>query len=198
MINLMALKPNHVTFFRICAAPAIALLLCINHWFPALLALALYILAAASDWLDGYLARKYNDTSLLGKVFDIIADKMLVISVLLSLAYNGVLGGAILPALAIVLREIFIAGLREYAARYADEKKEAEPDASALDATQYAKAKTVVQMVAIGLLVAVPHILPTFVGAIGAGLLWIAAALSLYTGYQYWQAARFMPPKSGS
>ena len=70
----MTITPNQVTFFRIGATPLIAVLLCINNGFAAFLALALYILAAASDWLDGYLARKYNDTSLLGQVFDIIAD----------------------------------------------------------------------------------------------------------------------------
>ncbi len=192
------LTPNQITLFRMAAAPVVAILLCMNHWLPALLALALYILAAASDWLDGYLARKNNDTSLIGKVFDIIADKMLVIATLLALAYNGTLGGAFLPALAIVLREIFIAGLREYAARNAEAHEEAEPDAQMLTATSYAKAKTAVQMVAIGFLVAVPHILPQFMGAIGAFLLWIAAGLSLYTGYQYWQEARFMPPKTST
>lgn len=192
------LLPNHVTFFRMAAAPAIALLLCVKGWFFALLALLLFIAAAASDWLDGYLARKYNDTSLLGQVFDIVADKMLVITTLLALAYNGVLGGAIIPALAIVLREIFIAGLREYAARKADLTKEAEPDATSLSATPYAKAKTAVQMVAIGLLISFPLLGSAFIGLIGAFLLWIAAGLSVYTGWQYWQEARFMPPKTGT
>jgi cardiolipin synthase len=196
-MNLDFLKANHVTAFRIASVPIIGLLVCFKSWIPALLALLLYILAAASDWLDGYLARKYHDTSLLGQVFDIVADKLLVIVCLLALGFSDRLdGGLIIPALAIVLREIFVMGLREYAARKADQSGEPAPDTAALTSTQLAKTKTLVEMVAIGILIAVPFVLPKFVGFFGSFLLWIAAVLSVQTGYQYFQTARFMPSKT--
>jgi CDP-diacylglycerol--glycerol-3-phosphate 3-phosphatidyltransferase len=192
------LKANHLTFFRIGAVPLIALLICLNGWLAALLALLLYIAAAVSDWFDGYLARKYNDTSLLGQVFDIVADKLLVVGCLLGLGVSGRLGGMMLPALAIVLREIFVMGLREYAVRKAERDNEEAPATTMLGASELAKAKTMVEMVAIGVLIAIPHLLPMLFGAIGCFLLWIAAGLSLYTGYQYFQQARFMPAKTGN
>ncbi|MBI3419099.1 MAG: CDP-diacylglycerol--glycerol-3-phosphate 3-phosphatidyltransferase [Proteobacteria bacterium] len=191
------IKPNHVTFFRMGAVPVIALLICMKSLVPSLLALVLFTLAALSDWLDGYLARKYHDGSLLGQVFDNVADKMLVISCLLALAVSNRLnGGLVLPALAIVLREIFITGLREYASRKAEAGGEQPADPTPLASSQLAKAKTVTQMVAIGFLISVPALMPLFVGMIGSFLLWVAAGLALYTGYQYWMEARFTPVKA--
>lgn len=194
-LNLDFIKPNQVTFFRIAAVPLIALLLCLKGGLWGVLATLLYILAALSDWFDGYLARKYNDTSLLGQVFDVMADKLLVVGCLLGLAYNGRLGGAIIPALAIVLREIFIMGLREYAARKGETST---AESAPLAVTKLAKTKTAIELVAIGLLVAVPFPLPLVFGIIGSFLLWVAAGLSLHTGYQYFQQARFSPAKTGT
>ncbi|HVY12317.1 MAG TPA: CDP-diacylglycerol--glycerol-3-phosphate 3-phosphatidyltransferase [Alphaproteobacteria bacterium] len=188
------IKPNQVTFFRMGAVPVIALLICAHGPLAGFLAMLLYIAAALSDWYDGYLARKYEDTSLLGKVFDNVADKLLVIGCLLGLGASGrLVGGLIIPALAIALREIFVAGLREYVSRKADIDNTPIPEAVDLTSSPLAKAKTMTQMIAIGLLVSVPP-LPLFLGLIGSFLLWVAAGLSLYTGYQYWQRSRYMPP----
>jgi cardiolipin synthase len=195
-MNLDMIKANHITLFRIAAVPVIALLISPKGVVAPLLALLLFIAAAASDWLDGYLARKHNDTSLLGQVFDIVADKLLVIACLVALGVAGHLpGGLVIPAVAIVLREIFVMGLREYAARKADQSGEQAPDTSALASTQLAKTKTLVEMFAIGILIGKP-ILPGFVDFLGVFLLWVAAVLSVYTGYQYFQTARFMPAKT--
>src|SRR5262245_24467267 len=109
------ITPNHITYGRMVAVPLIALLLAVDGRIAAFLALLIFIPAAISDWFDGYLARKTDTTSLLGRVFDAIADKLLVAGCLLSLAYNGRLGsGLVVPALAILLLEIFVSGLREY------------------------------------------------------------------------------------
>ncbi len=188
---------NHVTLFRMAAAPLAALLICLPGWPWALAAVLLFAAAALSDGLDGYLARKYRDTSLLGQVFDPLADKLLVIACLLALAATKRLeGGLIIPALAITLREIFVTGLREYVARNAEDPAPAPEDAT-LASTQLAKIKTVTQMAAIGILITAPDLLPDYVGLLGCFLLWVAAGLSLFTGYRYWQQSRFLAPKSG-
>lgn len=188
----MALKPNHITAARIIAVPFISLLLCINSKFTVLLGLVLFVLAALSDWFDGYLARKSGATSLLGRVFDPIADKMLAASVLLALASNGGLAkGLFIPALAIILREIFVAGLREYAALQKKNEEEEQAASCPLPSSRLGKIKMVVQMVALGLLIPAPFINVVLLDFIGGLCLWIAAVLSLYTGWQYWKTARF-------
>lgn len=193
--------PNHVTYGRMAAVPLIALMLAIDGKVFVTLALILYIMAAISDWFDGYLARKTETTSLLGRVFDSIADKLLVAGCLLGLAYNGRLGsGLLVPALAILLREIFVAGLREYIFQRrsmqildGDEEEDNSKDRlvkkDLLASSSLAKIKTVVQMAAIGMLIPAPYLMHPYLGMFGGLCFWVAAALSLYTGWEYWKEA---------
>ena len=131
-------------------------------------AVGLLLLATATDFLDGYLARARNEVTALGATLDPIADKLIAVAVLLSLAAVGTLEGVhLLAALAILLRETLVSGLRESASAL-----------GGLPVTALAKVKTTAQFVAFILLCAGPS-------TIGLGLLWVAAALTLYTGAQY-------------
>lgn len=195
----MFITPNHLTFSRMAMVPLIALLLCVGGQVATTLGLILFIIAGLTDWLDGYMARKHNAVSIIGRVFDPISDKLLVGASLFALAYTGKLAsGLIIPALAIMLREVFISGLRESVTRIMLDRKQEDdtitnrllinPDL--LASTQIAKLKNVVQLVAIGCLIPADFLFTPFLGLLGGGLLWVASALTVFTGWQYWQQAR--------
>ncbi|MEM1379346.1 MAG: CDP-alcohol phosphatidyltransferase family protein [Pseudomonadota bacterium] len=132
-------------------------------------AAAVFAIAAATDLLDGYIARRRKEETALGRVLDPIADKMLTITALFVLVALGTLSGIMLAAvIAIAVREIWVAGLREGLVSNGGE----------LPVTSFAKAKTTVQLLALFLL--------TFgASPVAYGLFWAAAALTLYTGWQY-------------
>jgi cardiolipin synthase len=140
----------------------------------------LFSAAAVTDWLDGHMARRWQQQSEIGRFLDPIADKLLVSATLFMLTTFGRLSAeAVLPALVILCREILVSGLREYLAGLR----------VGMPVSRLAKWKTVIQMVAIGVLIvgdAGPGFLP--VAAIGETLLWVAASLTLVTGYDYLQA----------
>jgi cardiolipin synthase len=178
--------PNMLTYGRIVAVPLIVFCFFIEgrlkssdpaRW----AALSFFIVASITDYLDGYLARAWQQQSNIGRMLDPIADKLLVASCLLLLAADGTIAGWTLWAAIIILcREILVSGLREYLA----ELKVSVP------VTQMAKWKTTIQMVAIGFLLAGTagdKIVP-FVSETGIVLLWVAAVLTLYTGYDYFRA----------
>ncbi len=173
--------PNMLTYGRIIAVPLVAGLLMWGGDRARLVALSLYTLAAVTDFLDGYLARKWQQQSALGRMLDPIADKVLVSVVLLVLAADGVLGGGHMWAAIIILaREVLVSGLREFLGELR----------VSVPVTQIAKWKTTAQLLAIGFLIAgpagdkfVPHTTD-----FGILFLWIAAALTLYTGYDYFRA----------
>ncbi len=192
----MAITPNHITNFRIACVPLIAFAISIEGKFWTTLGFVLFVLAAISDWYDGYLARKTNTVSVFGRVFDSIADKLLVGGSMLALAYVGRLGnGLIFAALIILLREIFVAGLREFVIRLQAQKppEETETDVEpkqTLAVTDLAKLKAVLQMVGIGMLIIAPYLLHPYFGMLGGLIFWVSAVLSAYTGWQYWKEAR--------
>jgi len=173
--------PNLLTYGRIIAVPLVAGLLMWGGNGARWLALAIYIAAAITDFLDGYLARLWQQQSALGRMLDPIADKVLVSVVLLVLSADGILfGGHIWAAIIILAREVLVSGLREFLGELQ----------VSVPVTQIAKWKTTVQLIAIGFLIAGPagdQLVPvvTRLGIIG---LWVAAALTLYTGYDYFRA----------
>jgi cardiolipin synthase len=180
--------PNLLTYGRILAVPLIVLCFFLegrleSSDFARWTALALFIIASVTDYLDGYLARIWKQTSNIGRMLDPIADKLLVSICLLLLAADPVEtihGWSLWAAIIILCREILVSGLREY---LADLKV-------SLPVTQLAKWKTTIQMVAIGFLLAGPagdKILP-YTTEIGIVLLWISAIVTLYTGYDYFRA----------
>src|SRR5271170_7498307 len=114
MLNSLA---NKLTLSRIIVIPVILLLLAIPHGWAAWLALILFILAGVTDWLDGYMARRENQVSMIGQFLDPIADKLLIAAVILLLVYNQQISGiSVLPAVIILLREVAVSGLREFLA----------------------------------------------------------------------------------
>ncbi len=166
--------PNQLTIARIIAVPILCLMLVIGWDWLRWLALIIYVIAAVTDWFDGFLARRMNLQSDLGKMLDPIADKLLVGALLIVFAWTRDFSGLdLIPAIAILMREIFIAGLREYMGNRA----------VSVPVTFLAKWKTTAQLVAL-FFVIVDGLLPSF-GLISSGLLWIAGGLTVWTGWQY-------------
>jgi cardiolipin synthase len=178
--------PNLLTYGRILAVPLIVLCFFIEgklaisntaRW----VALWIFIIASLTDFLDGYLARIWNQTSNIGRMLDPIADKLLVASCLLMLAAEETIRGwTLLAAVVILCREILVSGLREYLAELR----------VGVPVTRLAKWKTTGQMVAVGFLIAGDagdRIVPV-VTQVGIMLLWLSALLTLYTGWDYMRA----------
>jgi cardiolipin synthase len=174
--------PNVLTLSRIAAIPVLVLLVAIGAAWADVVAALLFAAAGVTDYLDGRLARERLQLSDFGRMLDPIADKLLVGATLMALVGFGHLPGwGIYPAIVIMLREILVSGLREYLAEIR----------IGLPVTKLAKWKTGVQMTALGLLLlgsAGARViglgwLP--MGWIGGGLLWLAATLTLVTGWDY-------------
>jgi CDP-diacylglycerol--glycerol-3-phosphate 3-phosphatidyltransferase len=175
--------PNLLTYFRLLAVPALAAVLFFvegegGRW----LALFIFVLAAVTDFFDGYLARAWSQQSRLGQMLDPIADKLLVGAVLLLLVADQTISGySVWAALIILSREILVSGLREFLAELN----------VTVAVSRLAKWKTTMQMVALCvLLVGEPAGEICACAAVEAGLvmLWIAAVLTLYTGFDYFRA----------
>lgn len=173
--------PNLLTYGRIAAVPALVGCFFIEGDFGNWLALAIFVTAAITDVLDGYLARAWEQQTSLGRMLDPIADKLLVSAALIMLAAQQTIAGWSLWAAVIILsREILVSGLREFLGEVN----------VGVPVTNLAKWKTVMQMVAIGFLLAGgtgDKIFP-WTTLTGLSLLWISAILTLYTGWDYFRA----------
>jgi cardiolipin synthase len=172
--------PNLLTLSRIIAIPALVGAFFLAPPLANWVVLTLFTAAALTDWLDGYVARSRGEVSGLGRFLDPVADKLLVAATLLMLVYvDQISGMTVLPALVILCREIMVSGLREFLAELA----------VGVPVSKLAKWKTGVQMVAIGFVIvgeAGWSALPVVeIGTVG---LWLAALLTLYTGYDYLRA----------
>ncbi len=190
--------PNILTVLRLAAAPGVAVMFLYFQrpwadWF----ALGLFVTAAVTDYLDGYLARAWKQESRFGAMLDPIADKaMVAIALLVITAHSGLIPWLILPATLILFREVFVSGLREFLGA----------EARLLRVTRLAKWKTMLQMVAIavlflgmGLEVVEARVAdhPTeallatgrATGIVGLVLIWAAAALTVVTGTDYFLKA---------
>lgn len=171
----MAKLPNWLTYGRIAAVPVIMVLILAGH--PALrwIALILYAAAAITDYYDGYFARKYGTVSPIGRMLDPIADKLLVGALLLVFCFDRSFGlWDLIPATIILLREIFVPGLREFMGT----------ERIVVPVSKLAKYKTTVQLVALGVVIAEPLIYG--MREVSDILLWAAAILTAITGWQYW------------
>lgn len=181
--------PNLLTMIRMWAIPLIVLTFFYKEASPkhgiawAWISVVLFAIAGITDYLDGYLARHWNQLSRFGRVLDPIADKLLVGSILVMLAWEGRLNGVmVIPAVIILCREILVSGLREFLA----EIKVGCP------VTRLAKWKTACQMMALPVLMVCHESGPlnglfTFLGTL---LFWVAAFLTIMTGYDYWKSGR--------
>jgi cardiolipin synthase len=186
--------PNALTILRIVLVPVFVVAFVIPGELARLVAFAVFVIAGVSDWLDGFAARKLKAGSDFGRMLDPIADKVLVAVALMMLVAegtftqikpNGMLSLLkLVPALIILAREILVSGLREFLAG----------TRVSVPVTAIAKFKTAVQMVAIGAMLLTPlaeRLAPGIpalsYAAIAYALLWIAAGLTVYTGYVYFR-----------
>ncbi len=136
--------PNLLTVMRLVAAPGIVIMfLYFSRPLADWIALVLFLVAAISDWFDGYLARRWNQESKFGEMLDPIADKaMVIIALLIITGFSRMNSWILLPSAMIMFREVFVSGLREFLGK----------SASLLTVTKLAKWKTALQMIAIATL----------------------------------------------
>jgi cardiolipin synthase (CMP-forming) len=168
--------PNLLTASRIVIIPFILIAMYFEQSvFSHRLAAMLFLYACITDFLDGWLARTYSIQSEFGKIFDPIADKLLVGSVIVVLVYYD--KADLFPAVAIICREILVSGLREFLAELR----------ISVPVSKLAKIKTFVQMGAIFLLVLEER--ESDIYMVGKVALWIAAGLTIFTGYAYLKAS---------
>jgi cardiolipin synthase len=171
--------PNILTLSRIAAIPVLVALFYVEGDAARWAACLLFIAACVTDYFDGYLARAYDQISPFGRFLDPIADKLLVAALILMLvAFGRITGLVVLPALIILCREILVSGLREFLAGLN----------VGVPVSRLAKYKTTLQMVALGFLIVgdagPPALHIETIGAIG---LWVAALLTIVTGFDYLQ-----------
>lgn len=175
--------PNALTLGRIAAVPVFVLVLyfldgAMARW----VAFTIFVVASFTDWLDGHLARTWQQQSRFGAMLDPIADKLLVAAALLMLVADQTIAGMhVFAAIIILSREVLVSGLREFLATLNVK----------VAVTSAAKWKTAIQMLAIALLIAGPALAASidWMTQVGIGLLWIAALLTLWTGSDYFRAA---------
>ena len=174
----MLTLPNLLTLSRIVAVPVLVACL----WWPAwpagyAFAFALYCLMGITDYFDGYLARAQGTVSKLGIFLDPIADKIMVASVILMLAATRDIAGLnLIAGIVILVREIAVSGLREFLAQLQ----------VSVPVSQLAKWKTTIQLIAFGALI-LAGALPAqpWIATVGLACLWLAAALTVITGWDY-------------
>ncbi len=179
--SISRIIPNVLTLFRSLAAVVLPVIIIYGSEIGALMATPILILAGISDYFDGFYARKYNVISNFGKILDPVADKLLVIGIILALASENMFDYyySFIPALLIVLREILISGLRESISSYE----------ISLEVTLLAKWKTTIQLIACGsFLVWRSNVFFYNIDILGLTsyiLLWIAGIITFITGLQY-------------
>lgn len=170
--------PTMLTLFRLALLPFIILLFFIPAGWAAWTCLVLYVIGAVTDWLDGWIARKWNLVSELGTFLDPISDKIFVVTVLLMLvAVDRITGIWVIAVIIILMREFVVAGLREFLG----------PKGVKLPVTKLAKWKTATQMTAIPVLIVAPFVPYAIVP--GLALLTAAAVLTVMTGWHYLQSS---------
>ena len=174
--------PNVLTISRIVLLAPLLIMIYLPNDQLNLISVILFILIALTDFFDGFFARRQNITSEFGKMLDPIADKLLVVGVLIVLMIKGTIEDlSILPALLIIFREIFISGLREFAANRNSQ--------ASIDVSQVGKLKTAIQMLSL-LLILSSLVLKNLIILLNIGIifLWISMLLALTSGYKYYKS----------
>lgn len=165
--------PISITLLRIAAIPIVVILYLIPFHWAHVGAAVIFLIAAISDWLDGFLARSLSQTTEFGAFLDPVADKLLIsISLIFILAKHPVAGLSI-PTAIIIGREIAISALREWMAELGKR--------AGIRVSYIGKLKTVVQMVAIFILLWYTATAPATLKWLGPLLLWVAAGLTIYS-----------------
>ena len=180
--------PNLLTYLRIILIPLLAIAYYLPHRHAHVLAMLIFVLAALTDWLDGYLARKLDQMSRFGAFLDPVADKLMIAAALILLVSDESVHAQVLDTrlfsivvLVIIGREIAVSALREWMAEAGKR--------SSVAVSIIGKLKTVAQMVAIPFLLLDQPILGVDVFTLGEGLLYLAAGLTLWSMIIYLRAA---------
>ncbi len=173
--------PNILTLLRIALIPVFVLVFFLPFTWVNWATAILFTLAAITDWLDGYLARRLNASSRFGAFLDPVADKLMVAAALVMLVLSNPSIWFTIPAIVIIGREIAISALREWMAEIGERAQVA--------VSYIGKVKTTMQMIAIILLLIEQPIGPIPIKAIGLFALYIAAILTLWSMFVYLRAA---------
>lgn len=173
--------PTLLTLLRIAVIPFVVICYFLPFKWAHLIAMSLFILAAITDWLDGYLARSLSQSTALGAFLDPVADKLLVAVILVMLASQLQVALLFIPASIIVCREIAISALREWMAEIGKR--------TSVAVNQIAKVKTTFQMIAIGILLGFSWGMPVSILWLGVVLLYVAMLLTLWSMVIYLRAA---------
>ena len=171
--------PNILTIGRLILVPVLVFAYYLPGRLGDWLGFSIFVIASFTDFLDGFFARLLKQQSKLGELLDPIADKIIVVTALVLLvADNQIKGQEVIASIIIICREILVSGLREYLAKFKLK----------IPVSNMAKVKTFFQMFAISILLTGPYgdqLLFNLGSEIGIALLWIAAVLTLVTGYSY-------------
>lgn len=173
--------PTNITLLRIALIPLLTAVFYLPWEYSNLACTLIFILAGITDWLDGYLARKLQMETPFGAFLDPVADKLMVACVLVLVVQQQASPYLAIPAAVIIGREITIASLREWMAELGQR--------ATVKVSQLAKWKTSAQMVSIGMLLFRDDLFGIPVNAIGYGLLYVAAILTLWSMINYLNAA---------
>ncbi|ASK33850.1 CDP-diacylglycerol--glycerol-3-phosphate 3-phosphatidyltransferase [Alloalcanivorax mobilis] len=177
--------PNIITLIRVATIPVLVVVFYLPFKWSDVLASALFLAAGLTDWLDGYLARKLNQTSPFGAFLDPVADKLIVAVALVMLVQVHATIWMVVPAMVIISREITVSALREWMAELGQRSKVA--------VSSMGKIKTVAQMVAITMLLGLKpaHMVSGSVEM--TALLWLAyACLYVATALTLWSMLRYL------
>ena len=174
----IAKVPNILTTIRIILVPIFCVFMWIDTTASRIVAIVLIAIACITDFLDGKIARKYNVVSNFGRCLDPIADKVLVMSIIVMLV--SVEKAWVIPSIAILFREFVVSGIREFAAK----------DKISIPVSKLAKIKTTAQMISLlFLVIAGTNMIALFIGNC---LLCIAAVLSVITSIQYIKSVKYI------
>ena len=169
--------PNILTLLRIVLVPLLVVIFYLPGEWSCIVCAGIFTVAAFTDWFDGYLARKLNQTTPFGAFFDPVADKVMVAIALCLLIDEFRTFWMTIPAMVIIGREIVISALREWMAELGKR--------ISIAVNRIGKLKTAAQMLAINFLLFSSAPLSTFIGYTGLILLYISVILTLWSMYIY-------------
>jgi CDP-diacylglycerol--glycerol-3-phosphate 3-phosphatidyltransferase len=173
--------PTILTLLRIASIPVIMVIFYLPIEEPRLWCTWIFIVASLTDWFDGFLARKLNLQTAFGEFLDPVADKLMVVILLVLIVQADPVVYIAIPAAIIIGREVSVASLREWMAELGQR--------STLQVSWIAKCKTGFQMLAIVCLLYNEHIYGVSIRSVGLGAIYIAATLTLWSMWQYIQLA---------
>ncbi|UOD34336.1 CDP-diacylglycerol--glycerol-3-phosphate 3-phosphatidyltransferase [Deferribacteraceae bacterium V6Fe1] len=166
--------PNQLTMLRVILIPAFLIFLYFDRPMTNIIAAVIFTVASLTDFIDGYLARKYNIVTDIGKILDPVADKILVASSLIALMELGRVEGVVVILL--LSRDFAVGALRDLSAS----------KGKIIAAGFSGKLKTVFQMIAVGFLIYKNNLIGIDIFFIGKILIYLSVVLSIYSGVEYY------------